>query len=163
MENYYDTIKILSTHNMNQYQPKQVSIENMDIKIPDIVNQIKIDSHPVQYQLNDLFYGKDIQVLGINSQIVKPLSKDSWTIQELTTDKKIKEKHLIKQIKELSTEFDLCILNTKNPVWNIFDSFQFPYILLENEKNREQMHGILKGKGYELFNAIYCLSKKETI
>ena len=35
--------------------------------------------------------------------------------------------------------------------------------LLENEKNREQMHGILQGKGYELFNAIYCLSKEETI
>jgi hypothetical protein len=163
MENYYDTIKILSTHNMNQYQPKQVSIENLTIKIPEIVQSIKIDSHPLQYQLNNLFFETNIHVLGINSEIIKPLSKDSWNIQEIKTEKKIKEKHLIKQIKELSTDFNLCILNTKNPVWNVFDSYKFPYILLENEKNREQMHGILNEKGYQLFGAIYCLSEKETI
>ena len=33
MDNYYDTIKILSVHNANDYRPKEVTLENMDIKI----------------------------------------------------------------------------------------------------------------------------------
>tara|TARA_B100001094_G_scaffold332419_1_gene404379 strand:+ start:1231 stop:2331 length:1101 start_codon:yes stop_codon:yes gene_type:complete len=164
MENYYDTIKLLSTHNMNLYQPKQVNIENLTIHIPDIVQSIRIQTHPLHYELNNLFYQKDIHVLGINSEIIKPISKENWKVQEIHTEKKFKEKHLIKQIKEMNTTFDLCILNSKSPVWNIFDSFKFPYILLENEKNREQMHGILQGKHYRLFSSIYCLTKEgETI
>jgi len=157
MDNYYDTMKILSTHNMNDYQPKQVTIENLQIPIPDILHTIRIDTHPLQYELSDLFKDEQINVLGINSEIISPLSNKHWIIQEIKTDGRIKEKHLLKKITELSTQFNLCILNWRRPLWNIFDSYPFPYVLLENEKNREQMHGILEGKGYRLFNSIYCL------
>ena len=41
MDNYYDTIQILSIENLNQYNPVKITLENIKIDIPDIVNQIK--------------------------------------------------------------------------------------------------------------------------
>ena len=69
MDNFYDTIKLLSIKNVNKYKPVKISLENMDIKIPEVVNTIKIDKHPLENELNDLFY-KPLTVLGINSEIM---------------------------------------------------------------------------------------------
>ena len=33
MDNYYDTIQVLSIHNINQYRPVRVTLEGIDIKI----------------------------------------------------------------------------------------------------------------------------------
>ena len=36
MDNYYDTIQLLSVHNINQYKPVKVSIEGLKIEIFEI-------------------------------------------------------------------------------------------------------------------------------
>ena len=43
----------------------------------------------------------------------------------------------------------------------MFDVFSFPHILIENEKNREQMHSILTSKGYSRFQNVYLKIPKE--
>jgi len=155
MDNFYDTIKILSVHNSGAYQPKEVSFENMEVKIPDIVNELKIDVHPIQVQLNDLFFKNKINVLGLESQILDHIKKDDWSINNLSFEKKEKEKSIIKQIKELGKTFDLCLINMKYPIWKLFDSIKFNVILFESDKNLEQMDSILKSKDYLNFNGLY--------
>ena len=161
MDNYYDTIKILSVHNIHRYQPKSVTLNNLEITIPDEIQSLVINKHPLQYELNDLFQETPIDVLSINSEMTSSIANDSWNIQTISTNGKIKEKHIIKEIKGLDTNFDLCILNSKNPVWTMFDVFSFPHILIENEKNREQMHSILTSKGYSRFQNVYLKIPKE--
>ena len=55
-------------------------------------------------------------------------------------------------------EFDICIINTKKPVWVFIQECKFKYIILESEKNREQMDSILKKNNYTIFNEIYMLN-----
>ena len=155
LENYYDTIKVLSVHNINMYQPKQISLENMNINIPEILNEIKVQGHPLKVGLNDIFFEKKIDVLGINSDIMDHIKNEKWECFNLLFDKKIKEKVMVKQIKDLNKKFNLCFINTNFPIWRIFDSLTFDVILFENSKNIEQMDGILKSKDYLSFNGLY--------
>ena len=39
-------------------------------------------------------------------------------------------------------------INTKNPIWSIFKKCKFDCIVLESDKDREQMDGILKQNNY---------------
>lgn len=155
MDNYYDTIKLLSIHNLNQYQPVRVTIENMNIQIPEIVNTIQVKDHPLKYELNDLFYQMNIKVLSINSDIIDMIQKDDWIVEKVSHDKKEKEKKLIQKVEGFNQEFDLCILNTKFPIWNIFSKIKFKCIINESDKNREQMDSILKKNDYLLFHNLY--------
>lgn len=158
LDNYYDTVKLLSVHNMNIYQPKEISIENLEISIPEYIKGINIEKHPVSEQLYDLFYDqkdKEIQVISINSEIIKPLSQENWNVTEIEYKKKEKEKSLIKKIKETSINYQLCVLNVSFPIWNLFKSVKFPYLIIENMKNREQMHHILLENKYHYFENIY--------
>ena len=154
MENYFDTVKLLGLHNLNQYHPVKVSLENMDIKIPEIINTIQTE-HPIVYELYDLFYQKEIDVLSINSEMIDSLKNKEWTIQNLTYEKKEKEKKLIQRIQETNKNYQLCILNTKFPIWNIFEKIKFDCIIIESEKNREQMHSILEKNNYSLIHNLY--------
>ena len=155
MDNYYDTIKLLSIHNLNLYRPVRVTLENMNISIPEIVNSIQVKDHPLQGELNDLFYEREMNVLGINTEMIDSIQQENWNVKSITHGKKDKEKKLIQSIQEYGIDFDLCILNTKFPIWNIFDKVQFNVIINESEKNREQMDSILKKKDYLLFNHLY--------
>ena len=155
MDNYYDTIKLLSIHNVNQYQPKKVTLENMNIKIPDIVSSIQVKDHPLKYTINDLFYQKRINVLGINSEIMDVLKYDQWETTNIVYEKKQKEKTLINTIQKMNIDFDLCFINTKFPIWNIFEKINFKCIVIESEKNIEQMDSILKKKDYLLMDHFY--------
>jgi len=159
MDNYYDTIKLLSIHNANCFQPKEVTIENMNIDIPEIVSSISIKEHPLQGELHDLFYGNDINVVSINSEMIDYIKKDTWKVDTLQFSPKEREKVMIKNIKEKNTTYDLCIINTKNPVWLLIDALKFPQVILESERNREQMNSILTKKGYVLMNHVYILSE----
>jgi len=156
MDNFYDTIKLLSIKNVNQYKPVRITLENMDIKIPDIVNSLNINVHPLQDELNDLFYQQSLTVLGINSEIVDTVKGDNnWEIINVTYVRKQKEKVLINTINTFDKNFDICFINTKFPVWNIFDKINFKCIINESEKNREQMDSILEKKNYIGFNYLY--------
>lgn len=155
MDNYYDTIKILSVHNANDYRPKEVTLENMDIKIPEIVNTLNIDIHPIQVSLNDVFKGNSINVLGLDSMILDHIKRENWNMNNIFIEKKKKEKSIIKDIKELKKDFNLCIINVKFPIWKVFDSVKFNIVLFESDKNIEQMDSILKSKNYLNFNGLY--------
>tara|TARA_Y100001935_G_scaffold247280_1_gene242987 strand:+ start:3783 stop:4889 length:1107 start_codon:yes stop_codon:yes gene_type:complete len=156
MDNFYDTIKLLSIKNANNYRPVRITLENMEIKIPEIVHTLQINQHPLQNEINDLFFEQSLNVLGINSEIVESVKgENKWEISKITYDKKEKEKKLIQKIQELNQDFDICFINTKFPIWNIFDKIKFKCIIDESEKNREQMNSILEKKGYISFNYIY--------
>mgnify|MGYP001391489145 FL=1 len=55
MDNYYDTIQLLSIHNINQYKPVKVTVEGVNINIPEIINDIKIEGHPFKKYIQELF------------------------------------------------------------------------------------------------------------
>ena len=155
MDNFYDTIKILSIKNMNNYNPVKIYLENHDIKIPDIVTTININKHPLENELKDLFYQQKLDILSINSEIIDGISTENWEIIKITHQKNQKEKLLIKSIKGLQKDFDVCFINTKFPIWNIFDKIKFKCVVNESEKNREQMNSILEKNDYVSFNYLY--------
>ena len=160
MDNYYDTIKLLSIENMNKFRPVKISLENLQVDIPDIIQKIHVNDHPLKKELNDLFYEKELNVLTINSEIIEVFKENKkWNIHELLYDKKQKEKVLLQKINELNKTFNICFINTKFPIWNIFDKVQFDCIIIESEKNRDQMDSILKKKDYLLFNHLYIHKK----
>ena len=153
MDNYYDSIKLLHISNFNKYNPIKIELENINIEIPSIISQIEIQDHPLSNILSDLFFQKNINVLGINSILIDNISQKNWNSYKVLSEKK--EKKLIKEINIIGNKFDLCFINTNFPIWNIFDSINFDCIVLETEKNIEQMKHILKGKNFKLINSIF--------
>lgn len=150
MDNYYDTIKLLNVNNMNDYHPVRITIENMNIKIPEIVNTLIVKDHPLKGRLNDLFYNMNIDVLGINSEIIPYVKGDKWETVDISYDKK-KEKYLIRLINDTNKEYNICFINTKFPIWNLFEKRTFDCIVLESDKNVAQMDSILMKKDYIRF------------
>ena len=118
MDNYYDSIKILSIENIHKYKPININLENIEIKVPDIVNSITINNHPLCTILDDLFYDKSINVLGINSELIEGFKNEKWNSYNIQVEKKSKEKKIIKQIKSLQLDFiNICFLNVNYPIW----------------------------------------------
>lgn len=160
MENYYDSIKILSIDNIHKYKPININLENMDIKIPDIVNSITINNHPLSTLLNDLFYGLCINVLGINSEIIEGFKNEKWSNYNIIVEKKSKEKIIIKQISSLKLDtINICFLNLTHPIWETFNKVEFDCILLESMKNIDQMSSILEKAGYIYINNLFINKK----
>lgn len=157
MDNFYDSIKLLSIHNFNKYNPIKIELENMNIDIPDIVHNLDISQHPISETLYDIYNSININVLGIHSNIIDIIKKDNWNIYNINDkDKKVKEKVIINEIKSLKLDnIDICIINTKYPIWSVFSKIDFDIVLLEAQKNVEQMDGILKQNNYILFNNLY--------
>ena len=157
MDNLYDSIKLLSIHNLNYYKPIKIEIENINIQIPEIIDTLSISQHPVMYALNDLYQDKGINVIGLESIIIDIIKKDDWNCNNIVHDnKKVKEKVIIHKIKEIGNERnDLCIINTKYPIWSILKKVDFDIIILETDKNLEQMDSILKENNYLLYDNIY--------
>ena len=155
MENFYDSIKLLSIHNLNKYSPIKIELENMNIRIPSIVDQLNISQHPIAQTLYDLFYEKEIQVIGLDSEIIDIIHEENWKCTNIKNEKKVKEKVLIRKIKELDQQNNLCIINTKYPIWSIFKEIQFEVIILESNKNFEQMNSILEQNNFLCFENIY--------
>ena len=159
MSNYYDTIKLLSIHNMNKYKPVEITLENQEVTIPEIVSTIQSNKHPLEYQLQDIFFNETINVLGINSDIVTQLPNDKWDITNIKYEKNTKEKLLLKEIQEKEKNFSLCFINTSFPIWKIFDKIAFPCIVIESDKNREQMDSILQKKDNLFIHNVYIHKK----
>ena len=44
MDNFYDSIKLLSIHNINAFNPVKIELENVKIEIPDIVHHLDISN-----------------------------------------------------------------------------------------------------------------------
>ena len=161
MDNFYDCIKLLSIHNLNQYQPIKLEIENMKIDIPEIVHNLDISSHPISETIYDIYNDKNINVVGIESEIIDIIKKDNWRTYNVTDPKKkVKEKVILQKIKSYGLKnIDICIINTKYPIWSIFKGVQFDIVLLETNKNVDQMDAILKKNDFILFDNLYFNKK----
>ena len=153
MDNFYDSIKLLSIHNMNKYKPVKVELENMNIEIPEVVSKLNISSHPISQTIYDIFEEK-VNVIGIDSEIIDSIKTERWKCTNIT-DKKVKEKVIIKKIKDLNQKNNLCLINSKYPIWSIFKNIDFDIVVLETNKNFEQMDSILKTNNYLYFENIY--------
>ena len=142
LDNYYDTIQLLSIHNMNQYKPVKVTLENMNIDIPEIISDIQIDTHPFVNYIRDLFTG-NVSLLGINSEFLVNVTDENWTTFNIT--EKWKQTKLAKLVQNISSEFNVLVYGSKHPAWDLFNHVPFDVIFLETQKNYEQMTSIING------------------
>ena len=151
LDNYYDTIQLLSIHNMNLYKPIRVELENLEIKIPDIISSIKIEKHPFVQTMEDIFEDK-IDLLGINSEFLELMDKqENWMVHNI--QEKWKQTKLAKLVKQINKEFNVLLYGSKYPAWDLFNHVPFDIIFLETSKNYEQMTSIILGsKKHEYLN-----------
>ena len=160
MDNYYDTIQILSIHNINQYKPVKVSIDGLDIKIPDVISEINIKEHPFKKYINELF-SDEISILGLESELLQNIEIDNrWTTHNITG--KWKQTKLSKMVKEKADNFNVFLYSSKHPAWDLFKNIQFDVIILETSKNYEQMCSIiLENKIHEYIHVKGLFIRKE--
>ena len=140
-DNYYDTIVLLSIHNMNQYRPAEVTLDGIEIKIPEIVSDIQIDSHPFVNTMNDLFGESNVSLLGIQSEFLENVAQDTWITHNIT--EKWKQTKLAKKVKQIGESFHVLLYGSKHPAWDLFEHVPFDIIMLETQKNYEQMTSII--------------------
>lgn len=147
MDNYYDTIQTLSVDNLNKYRPVKITLDNMNIKIPDIIKDIVFKTHPFIKIINDLYGSNSINVLGLNSDFLKNIEDKRLNKYHIDT---FKQKKLAKQIKDLNISLQILFFGSKDPVWDLFEHIPFDLIIIESNKNYEQMLSIIsKCKNYE--------------
>ena len=139
LDNYYDTIQLLSIHNMNQFNPVKVELENMKIDIPEIISEIKIEKHPFKKYIEDLFES-EVKLLGINSEFLTNVSDENWETNNIT--EKWKQTKLAKMVKKIGSSFNVLLYGSKHPAWDLFNHVPFDIILLETQKNQDQMTSI---------------------
>jgi len=140
MDNYYDTIQLLSIENLNLYNPVKITLENMDIKIPEIVSEIKIQKHPFIKIIDQLYQESKINVLGLNSEFLKNIDDDRFNKYQID---KWKQTKLSKQIKSFDIKFNILFFCSKHPAWDLFEHIPFDMIILETQKNYDQMVSII--------------------
>ena len=141
LDNYYDTIQLLSIHNMNHYQPVQVSLEGLKINIPEMISEIQIIEHPFKNIINELFPDK-ISILGLESEFLVNVQKDErWSTHNIT--EKWKQTKLSKVVSDIDKSFNVFLYSSGRPAWSLFKNIPFDIIILETEKNYEQMSSII--------------------
>ncbi len=160
MDNYYDTIQVLSIHNINQYKPVKVTIEGLDVKIPEIVSEIQITEHPFKRLINDIFKGEKT-ILGLESEFLENIEiDDNWKIHNIQD--KWKQTKLSKMVKEVGESFNVFLYSAKHPAWDLFKNVSFDIIILETPKNYEQMTGIIsENKVHEYIQVQGLFVRKE--
>lgn len=161
MDNYYDSVKLLNIRNVQDYRPIALDLDKSEFTYElkkDIINNIQIQLNPVRDGVEELFTDIDtIQVLGIQSEFIESLDEDSrYSCYNL--EGKIKQTKIAKEIKKINNEFNVLLFGSKQPAWSIFEEIKFDSIILETQKNMEQMHSIIqqcKKYKYIYLNGIY--------
>ena len=125
---------------MNMYNPIKIELENMDIKIPEIVSKIEITEHPFVKYIDDIFEN-EVDILGIESEFLLNVKKEGWNSYNIT--EKWKQPKLASLVKNIKSEFNVLIYNSKYPAWDLFNHVPFDIIMLETQKNYEQMISII--------------------
>ena len=146
MDNYYDSVKILSIHNIQEYKPVKIDTEKSEFKYElkkDIIEGIQITKNPVKDSIDELFQDLDcIKILGIHSDFIESLEESKYHCDNYTD--KIKQTKLAKEILKINDTFNILLFGHKQPVWALFEDVNFDCILLETHKNMEQMHSIIQ-------------------
>jgi hypothetical protein len=161
MDNYYDSVKLLNIRNVQDYRPIALDLDKSEFTYElkkDTINNIQIQLNPVRDGVEELFTDIDtIQVLGIQSEFIESLDEDSrYSCYNL--EGKIKQTKIAKEIKKINNEFNVLLFGSKQPAWSIFEEIKFDSIILETQKNMEQMHSIIqqcKKYKYIYLNGIY--------
>ena len=151
MENYYDCIKFINMHNVNDYQYKEIKLDGKEIDKPDYLKTIVLKDNKIQHKLKKLFK-KEFSILGLNSEIIDKFSEDK---ENILIDKKEKEKVILKKIKDFDKDFNLFLFNYKTEIWNIFKEISFDVILYETDKNFISMKEILDNNDYMFFENLF--------
>ena len=172
MDNYYDSVKILSIRNVQGYRPMALDLKKSEFKYElkrDILDTLDIQVNPVKDSLENLFSDKDtVQVLGIESEFIDSLESDErYSCHNIQG--KWKQTKVAKQIKEIGSHFQVLLFGSKQPAWSLFEHIEFDTIFMETQKNMDQMHGIIqqcKKFTYIYLNGVYInesilLSKSE--
>jgi hypothetical protein len=161
MDNYYDIVKLLTIRNVQDYKPVALDLQKSEFTYElkqDIIDTISIDYNPIKESIDSLHSDKsDIHVLGIHSDFIQSLDDDSTYICHSMTDK-IKQTKLSKEIKKICSSFHVLLFGYKQPVWSLFEDVSFDCILLETQKNMDQMHSIIqqcKSYQYIYLNGVY--------
>ena len=160
MNDYYDSVKILSIRNYQEYKPIQLDLKQSEFKYElkkDIIKDIQINMNPIKQSMDELFQSiNNIHILGIHSKFIDSLKESKYICENYK--EKIKQKHLVKEIKEYNKNFNVLLFGYKQPIWSLFEYISFDCILLETHKNMEQMHSIIqkcKNFTYIYLNGIY--------
>lgn len=140
-DDYYDTVQLLSIHNMNRYRPVEVTVEGREIQIPEIVADIQIETHPLVRTLNDIYGQASLTILGINSEFLENVTQDNWSTYKIT--EKWKQTKLAKIVKGHRSDFNVLLYGSKHPAWDLFEHVPFDLVMLETQRNSEQMASIL--------------------
>ena len=140
-DNYYDTMVLLSIHNMNMYRPMEVQVDGVTIHVPEVVDKIQTDTHPFVTTLNALYETNPVSLLGINSEFLENVTQETWTSYNLTD--KWKQTKLASTVKQQGASFNVLLYGSKHPAWDLFEHVPFDIIFLETHKNQEQMRSIL--------------------
>ena len=126
---------------MNHYQPVKVSLEGLKINIPEMISDIQIIEHPFNNIINELFPGK-ITILGLESEFLVNVSKDErWSTHNITG--KWKQTKLSKMASDIDKSFNVFLYSSGHPAWSLLKDIPFDIIILETEKNYEQMKSII--------------------
>ena len=135
MDNYYDTIQLLISDNINKFKPIQITLDGIDIKIPDLISSIEIKEHPFKKYINELYNdNNNIEILGYNSEFLDEIEiDDNWNI--INIKEKIKQNKLTNYVNKFNKEFNIFLFCDKNPIWDIFEKISFDIIFLETHKN----------------------------
>ena len=140
MDNYYDTIQLLSIHNINQYKPIKVTVDGINITIPELISDITIEEHPFKKYIQG-FFPNEVTILGLESEFLMNVTNEGWITHNITD--KWKQTKLAKQVKEINHSFNVLFYSAKNPAWDLFKHVPFDIIILETPKNYEQMSSII--------------------
>ena len=144
---------------MNQFNPVKVTLENMTIDIPEVVNEIKIETHPFVNYIKDLF-DDNVTIFGMDSDFLKNITNEDWSIYNMTD--KWKQTKLAKIVKNIGSHFNVLLYNSKHPTWDLFNHVPFDVIFLETQKNYDQMSSIIMGtKKHEYINVKGIFIRKE--
>ncbi len=153
MDNYYDCIKYIGLHNLNDYQYKEVKVDGKEIKFPEIFSEILINKNNIQFKLNKIFKDKSLNILGINSNILDNFKEHDS--ENIIIEKKEKEKNILSKIKDFNKDFNVFVFNYKTELWNIFKEINFDIILYETDKNFKSMKDILERNNYVFYENIF--------
>jgi hypothetical protein len=161
MDNYYDSVKVLNIRNVQGYQPIALDLSKSEFTYElkkDIIDNIMLEYHPVKESIDELFLEKDeVTILGIHSEFIDSLEGDPVYRCHNMKDK-IKQTKVAKEVKQVSSSFNVLLFGHKQPVWALFENIKFDCILLETQKNMDQMHSIIQGcktYSYLYMNGLY--------
>lgn len=148
-DNYYDTIKLIHKGNITDYRLKDIKLENLEIDVPDFLNNIDVVDNKLKYLLRKIFK-EDIRILGLNSELIKLFDGN---IRNVEIEKKVKEKKLIQDLGD--EEYNILFFNYKNPIWEIFSKKNFDCVIMETNKNIDAMRDILLKNDFLIINNIF--------